>query len=176
MSSPIRHASSPPTPVNGGFLSPPTGALPSDRCVRCGTVTPAGVALCAEHNPGGMRGPSATQMHATILGGVLLGVIIFLLLMRLAAGSGEPFEVELLGAGAEAGGDVAVAFSIVNESESERVADCRVTRDGVPRPDDLAFRTERLPAGQLVLVERVLPPAPKASVAYVLDRLTVVCT
>jgi hypothetical protein len=173
---PVGPTSPPASLDRGGFLTPPAGALPGDRCVRCGAATPAGVALCAEHNPAGIRGPSATQMHATILGGVLLGAIFFLLLMRLAAGSGEPFRVELLGAGADAEGDIAVAFSIVNESGSERVADCRVTRDGVPRPDDLAFRTERLPAGQLVLVERDLPPAPAASVPYALDRLTVVCT
>ena len=99
-------------------------------------------------------------MHATILGGVLLGVLGFLILMRFSAGPGDPFRVELLGAGADPSGGVALAFSIVNEADSSRVADCRVTRDGVPRPDDLAFRTQRLPAGERVLVERVVPPAP----------------
>ena len=180
MSSPAGQAPSSqvgaPAPSGGGFLAPPAGALPGDRCMRCGAATPAGVALCAEHNPGALRGPSATQMHATIFAGVLAGAIGFLLLMRVGSGSGEPFAVELLGAGALATGEVALAFSIVNESEAERVADCRVTRDGVPRPDDLAFRTERLPAGELVLVERVVPPLRASSVPYALDRLTVVCT
>ena len=163
-------------PARPGFLAPPAGAIPTDRCVRCGATTPAGIALCGEHNPGRVQGPSSTQMHATILGGVLVGVIGLLLLWRLGSGSSDPFQVELLGAGQDPSGGVALAFSIVNEAEASRVADCRVTRDGVPRPDDLAFRTQRLPAGEFVLVERIVPPAPAESVAYDFDRMSVVCT
>jgi hypothetical protein len=158
-----------------GFLAPPVGAVPTDRCVRCGATTPAGVALCARHNPGRVQGPSSTQMHATILGGVLLGVLGLLLIWRLGAGSGEPFAVELFGAGRDPSGGVALAFSIVNEADASRVADCRVTRDGVPRPDDLAFRTQRLAAHEYVVIERIVPPAPVGAVDYDLDRMSVVC-
>ena len=131
-------------PTPRGFLAPPPGAVPTDRCVRCGTPTPAGVALCPMHNPGRVSGPSSTQMHATILGGVLVGVVGFLLLMSFASGRGDPFSVELLGAGADPSGGVALAFAIVNEADSSRVADCRVTRDGVPRPED-----SRVPHGAI---------------------------
>jgi hypothetical protein len=158
-----------------GFLAPPAGAVPTDRCVRCGTPTQAGVALCPTHNPGRVSGPSSTQMHATILGGVLVGVVGFLLLMSFASGRGDPFRVELLGAGADPSGGVALAFAIVNEADSSRVADCRVTRDGVPRPEDLAFRTERLAPAQRILIEKVVPPALPGSLAYDLDRLSVDC-
>ena len=115
-------------------------------------------------------------MHATILVGVLAGVVGFLVLMGLAAGPDDPFAVQLLGAGASADGGVALAFSILNEADIDRVADCRITRDGVPRPDDLAFRTQRLPPREAVLIERSAPAPGAASVAYVTDQLTVVCT
>ena len=162
-------------PAPRPFLAPAPDAVPTDRCVRCGTPTPAGVALCPTHNPGKVSGPSSTQMHATILGGVLIGVVGFLLLMSFSSGTGAPFRVELLGAGADPSGSVALAFAIVNEAETSRVADCRVTRDGVPRPDDLAFRTERLAPRERILVERLVPPAPPESVAYDLERLSVAC-
>src|SRR5688572_2070397 len=93
-------------PPRRGFLAPPVDAVPSDRCVRCGAATAAGVALCREHNPGRVQGPSSTQMHATILGGVLLGVLGLLVLWRLGAGSVDPFAVELLGAGRDPSGGV----------------------------------------------------------------------
>ena len=64
----------------------------------------------------------------------------------------------------------------MNEAERSRVADCRVTRDGVPRPDDLAFRTQHLPAGDFVLVERVVPPVQVGAVGYDLEWMSVVCT
>jgi hypothetical protein len=158
-----------------GFLAPPSDAVPTDRCVRCGSPTPAGVALCPTHNPGKVSGPSSTQMHATILGGVLVGVVGFLLLMTLTSGTGAPFRVELLGAGADPSGGVALAFAIVNEADASRVADCRVTRDGVPRPDDLAFRTERLEPGRRILVEKTVPPPLPETVAYDIERLSVAC-
>ena len=50
-----------------------------------------------------------------------------------------------------------------------------VTRDGVPRPDDLAFRTVALPAGETVTFERELTPPPSIP-SYDMESLTVVCT
>jgi hypothetical protein len=51
-----------------------------------------------------------------------------------------------------------------------------VTRDGVPRPDDLAFRTESLPAGQTVTFQRELAAPPEGSIAYDLEAITVNCS
>ena len=66
-------------------------------------------------------------------------------------------------------------FSIANEGETDGVADCRITRDGVPRPDDLAFRSPSLAAGESVTIERDLVPEPDSPVAYAADRLSIVC-
>jgi hypothetical protein len=164
-----------PTP-SGGILAPPEDAEPQDRCVRCGKPTPAGVSLCDEHNPGRISRPSATQMHATILGGIFLGVIGFFLIARCAMTSSGPYETSVIEAIPDGSGGVAVAFSIVNEGDAEGVADCRVTRDGIPRPDDLAFRTDPLAGGDRTLVERVLPPVPEGSQPYVPDSISVICT
>jgi hypothetical protein len=165
-----------PTSASAGFLAPPADARPFDRCVRCGVATPVGVALCQEHNPGRINGPSATQMHATILGGVLVGIVGFLFLMRLASSASGPFDVSTVSRSVAADGAALVTFSILNTGTDQGVADCRVTRDGVPRPDDYAFRTPALPAGESVSIERSLPVPHSGSAAYVPDRLSVICS
>lgn len=159
-----------------GFLAPRPDSQPVDHCVRCGVETPPGVALCDDHNRGRLSGPSATQMHATIFGGIVLGVIGFLLLANLAVRSAGPFDATVTVASAAADGAVALSFSLVNEGASDSVADCRVTRDGVPRPDDLAFRTEVVPGGASVELQRELAAPPEGSVGYDIETLTVVCS
>ena len=158
----------------GGFLAPPATAQPHDRCFRCGKETPAGVGLCEEHNPRGMRGPSATQMHATIFGGIALGFLGFILIANLAVGTTGPFAADVTTAAALPDGGASIAFTITNEGAQDGVPDCRVTLDGVARPEDLSFRAEKLPAGETVSLERVLDP-PGGPVGYVPDKISVVC-
>ena len=74
-----------------GLLAPRADGKPIDHCFRCGVETPPGVGLCDEHNPNGLKGPSSTQMHATIFGGIVLGVLGFYVVARLAVGSAGPF-------------------------------------------------------------------------------------
>jgi hypothetical protein len=134
------------------------------------------VALCDEHNPKHLVGPSATQMHATVFGGIALGVVGLFLLFNLLASSTGPYEAEVTSREPWRAGAVSLAFTVLNAGETEGVADCRVTRDGIPRPDDLAFRTPRVPAGGSVAIEKVTPAPLPESVHYDLDSLTVVCT
>ena len=81
---------------SAGFLAPRPGGEPTDHCFRCGKPTPAGEGLCDEHNPRHLRGPSSTQMHATVFGGIVLGVVGFFVLARLAVGTSGPFTTEVL--------------------------------------------------------------------------------
>ena len=162
-------------PGESGFLSPKPDARPVDHCFRCGRETPAGVGLCEEHNRGRLSGPSATQMHATIFGGIVLGVIGLFLLASLAVTTTGPFAASVTSATGGPDGSVLVAFTITNEGEDEGVADCRVTRDGVPRPDDLAFRTQAMSGGETMALERQLE-APRAAPAYDLESLTIDCS
>jgi hypothetical protein len=133
------------------------------------------VALCDEHNPSRLRGPSATQMHATVFVGLVVGVLGFLVLARGAVSTSGPFAAAVTAAVPAEAGALAVTFDVTNEGSAEAMADCRITRDGVPRPDDIAFRSPRLPAGQTVSLERVLVSDPDSYVAYDAERLSLIC-
>jgi hypothetical protein len=160
---------------DAGFLAPPPGVQPTDRCFRCGKETPAGVALCDEHNPSRLRGPSATQMHATVFVGLVIGVVGFFILARGAVSTSGPFPAAVTAAVPGEAGALSVMFDVTNEGVADAMADCRFTRDGVPRPDDVAFRSPRLPAGQTVSMERVLVSDPDSLVAYDTERLSLIC-
>lgn len=159
-----------------GFLSPTPGGHPQSHCVRCGKPTPPGIAMCEADNPGGIKGPSATQVHGTILVGVIIGAIVFLLLGRLAVGSGGPYEATIVGRASGSDGAAEVAITVVNRGASAGTATCRVTRDGAPRPDDLTFRTERIAPGDTVQLTRDLPIPDAGSAPYDLPRMSVICT
>ena len=164
-----------PPPNDRGFLAPTPDGQPVDHCFRCGKETAPGVGLCEEHNPKALRGPSSTQMHATVFLGIALGVVGLFVLFRLAQNDAGPFAAEVTTASAGASGAVSVAFSITNEGEANGHADCRFTRDGVPRPDDVAFRTPEMAGGETLTLQRDLTPEADSRVAYVPDLLSVVC-
>jgi hypothetical protein len=166
----------PPPAADHGFLAPTPDRQPVDHCFRCGKETPVGVGLCDEHNPKQLSGPSATQMHATVFAGIVLGVIGLFVLFRLTLTDAGPFSAQVTSSGAgAAAGSVAVAVSITNEGDSEGHADCRFTRDGVPRPDDVAFRTPAMAGGESISLERELTPEPDSPVSYVPELLSVIC-
>ena len=167
---------SPQPASDGGFLAPRPGSAPADRCFRCGVATPAGEGLCEEHNPNHLPGPSATQMHATIFGGVALGVLAFFLIARFAvSASGGPFTATVLDGSLDAAGAMTLQVSLTNAGESEGVADCRVTRDGFPRPDDAVFRSVVLGGGETVELRQGLPaPLPNTALNDP-DRASVIC-
>ncbi len=164
----------PALPIEHGFLAPSPTGHPVSHCYRCGKETPPGVSLCDADNPGKVKSPSATQLHATILGGVVLGIALLLFLLRFAVDQSGPFGTSVTGHVALADGGVQVAVSVTNAGDHEGIATCRITRDGTPRPDDLAFRTERLAPGATVTVTRTVP-APAGSAALVPERMTIIC-
>jgi hypothetical protein len=167
-----------PTEAQGdsGFLAPKPGSQPVDHCFRCGVATPAGVGLCDKHNRGHLSGPSSTQMHATVFIGIVLGVIGFFVIAGLAVVNAGPYDVEVTGAAADPEGGVTLSYAVSNEGEGEGVADCRITRDGVPRPDDLAFRAEAIAGGETATFERVLTAPPEGSIRYDAEAITVLCS
>ncbi len=164
----------PASPAEHGFLAPAPTGHPVSHCYRCGKETPPGVSLCDADNPGRTKAPSATQLHATILGGVILGIALFLFLLRFAVDDSGPFGTDIAGHIVLADGGVQVAVSVTNTGDREGIATCRITRDGTPRPDDLAFRTERLAAGATITVTRTVP-AVVGPARLVPDRMTVIC-
>lgn len=160
-------------PVETGFLAPAAAGRPVSHCFRCGKETPPGVSVCDADNPGRIKAPSATQAHATILAGVVAGFVLFLLLLRLTVEEGGPYAASVAGHVVLGGGAVEVAVTIANAGDEEGIASCRITRDGTPRPDDLAFRTERLAPGTSVTITRTV--AAPAGAALDPTRMTVIC-
>lgn len=165
----------PTIPPETGFLAPSPTGKPVSHCYRCGAETPPGVALCDMDNPGHVKAPSATQLHATILVGVVAGIVLLLLLLRFAVSQGGPFGGSIGGTIMLDDGGVQVAVTVTNTGDTEGIASCRITRDGTPRPDDLAFRTEHLEPGASVIVTRTVP-APAGPGVLVPERMTVICT
>lgn len=129
---------------------------PHDRCVRCGRPTPLGVALCEQDNPARIKGPSATQVHGTIVGGIIAGFVLFALLGRLAT-AGGPFEATVVGTASQADGRTAVVISVVNQGSGESAASCRISQGGLVGSGDDVFFTEPIPAGGTLRFERMLP-------------------
>jgi hypothetical protein len=168
------NSSAPPT--EGGFLAPRPDATAGDHCYRCGKPTPLGQSLCAECNPGRVKGPSTTQLHATILGGVVLGGIALLLMWRFMVGQGGPYGTTVTQKTIGADGAPAIVVTVVNSGKIAGVANCRVTRDGAPRPDDPTYRTERIEPGASATLQRQVPAPPINTPAYDAERMTVFCT
>jgi hypothetical protein len=160
-------------PVETGFLAPAPTGRPISHCFRCGKETPPGVSVCDADNPGRIKAPSATQVHATILVGVVAGFALFLFLLRFTVGQGGPYAADVSGHIALTDGGVQVAVTITNDGDRDGIANCRITRDGTPRPDDLAFRTERLAPGATVTVTRTMA-APDGAILNP-ERMTVIC-
>ena len=147
---------------------------PHDNCVRCGRPTPLGVALCERDNPGAIKGPSSTQVHGTILIGVIGGFVALLLLLRLASTGVGPFSSSLSGVATRADGGLNVAVSVANSGTRAVGASCRITLPGVSQFNEFVFFTEPIPAGQMRTFEQTLPALPNGA-ALPLSGLVVRC-
>ena len=121
---------------------------PHDTCFRCGRPTPAGVSLCERDNPGRIKSPSATQVHGTILIGVLVGFGGLLLLLRLVSGGAGEFTSALAGVATRADGGLDLVISVTNSGATTAGASCRVSVGGAPDYRDYVFVTEPIPAGE----------------------------
>jgi hypothetical protein len=130
--------------------------------------------MCEADNPGRIAAPSATQVHGTILAGVILGAIGFLFLMRFAVGAGGPYAATITDRIAADGG-IQVAVQVSNTGTSSGIATCRITRDGTPRQDDFVLRTQRIEPGSSIVISRLVAQPVGGSVAYNPERMTAIC-
>lgn len=133
---------------------------PHDTCLRCGRPTPLGVSLCERDNPGRIKSPSSTQVHGTIVIGVLAGFVLLAILLRLASFGAGPFESSITGAATRADGGLDVVVSVANGGTRPSGASCRIFAGGVPNFRDYVFFTEPIPAGETRQFSRVVPPVP----------------
>jgi len=156
-------------------LDPELASQPHDRCVRCGRATPLGVSLCEFDNPGHIGAPSATQLHATMLAGVGVGVLALAILAKVLTAGVGPFESRLVGQTILSNGGADVAIQVTNRGSKDGPATCQVSRGGALRPDDPVFLTQSIRAGTTITVTTVVPPPAAAQGTYQLGDLTVTC-
>ncbi|MGH2408251.1 MAG: hypothetical protein ACRDF7_09260 [Candidatus Limnocylindrales bacterium] len=149
---------------------------PHDQCARCGRPTPLGVSLCDDDNPAGLRPPSATQVHGTILGGVVVGFVLLAVLAHVVLSGLGPFPTNIQSATAKSDGGVDVVFSVDNGGSKASAATCRITRGGVGIESDPVFRTASIEPGATISVARTLPPPPPGDPAWNPARLVVRCS
>ncbi|MEP7360233.1 MAG: hypothetical protein ABI744_01510 [Chloroflexota bacterium] len=133
---------------------------PHDACIRCGRPTPLGVAMCERDNPGHIKGPSATQVHGTILFGVLGGFALLLILLRLAANGIGPFPSALNGVATRTDGGLQVSVAVTNSGTRASGTSCRIMAAGVPDFRDYVFFTPLIPAGTTQSFTQTVPPIP----------------
>ncbi|MFO1539355.1 MAG: hypothetical protein ACKOTZ_02765 [Chloroflexota bacterium] len=150
--------------------------VPNDRCLRCGRETPPGVSLCPADNPGKVKCPSTTQVHATILMGVIGGAIAVLLVLGQVSRPGGPYPVAAVDVAVGTDGLPSIVATVRNDGERRGVANCRVTRDGAPRQDDPTYRTEMIEPGAAVELRRTVPAVPEGTAPWDPERMSVVCT
>ena len=148
---------------------------PHDNCLKCGRPTPLGVSLCDADNPASIRSPSTTQVHATVLIGVLLGFLLLLVLFRLGSVGGNVFDSSVAGWSQQADGSFEVVVSVANNGNRAAGASCRIAADGVPDFRDYVFFSGPIPVGETLQFTRTVPP-PVGGVAVDGGRLAVTCS
>ena len=153
---------SPPTPATEPDTTT-TAAVrldqPHDTCFRCGRPTPPGVSLCERDNPARIKSPSSTQVHGTVLVGVLGGFIALAIVLRLVSAGVGPFTSVVSGVATRADGGLDVVVSVANGGTRQSGASCRISPGGAPDYRDYVFFTEPIPAGETRQFTRSLAPA-----------------
>lgn len=148
---------------------------PHDNCIRCGRPTPLGVALCERDNPAHIKGPSATQVHGTILFGVLGGFALLLVLLRLTTAGVGPFPSALNAVATRADGGLDVAVTVTNNGTRAAGASCRVSAVGEIDFRDYVFFTDQIAAGTTQSFTATVPPLPSGQALPAALTLAVRC-
>src|SRR3954463_16632637 len=133
---------------------------PHDTCLKCGRPTPVGVSLCKDDNPGRIKSPSTTQVHGTIVLGVIGGFVLLLALLRFGANGIGPFPSTLAGYTTLADGGLNVALTVTNSGSRQAGASCRISASGVPDFHDYIFFTQVLQPGETRTFTQAVPPNP----------------
>jgi hypothetical protein len=161
--------------VNGRPYFPQAGQ-PHDTCLRCGRATPLGVSLCDADNPAHIGAPSTTQVHGTIVAGLIVAFVLVALLGRLLIVEKGPFDAALSGRIARTDGAVDVVLQVTNRGKNTTPATCRVGRGGpVSEKQDLVFLTAPLPPGVATAFEKTLPAPLPGDPAWAIDGLVATC-
>ncbi len=132
---------------------------PHDTCFRCGRPTQPGVSLCDRDNPARIKAPSSTQVHGTILVGVIGGFIALAIILHLVSAGIGPFNSVVSGVATRADGGLEVLVAITNVGTRAAGASCRLSPGGAPDYRDFVFFTELILVGETRQLTRSLAPA-----------------
>ena len=92
-------------------------------CIRCGRPIPLEVALCETCNPIGLSQPSASQVHGTVVLGIVAFVAFLAIVGRFAVSGIGPFEARLVDA-VRSGDGLAVSIEITNTGTKPGATSC----------------------------------------------------
>jgi hypothetical protein len=136
---------------------------PHDACLKCGRPTPLGVSLCDNDNPANIKSPSTTQVHATILVGVIVGIGLLLLLFRFGSAGIGPFPSSLSATSTRADGGIDVAVTVTNK--------------GAQDFRDYVFFTQPIQPGETkTFTQTMPPPLPDSGTTLTAVNLVVKCS
>jgi hypothetical protein len=152
-----------------------TQPQPHDVCLKCGRPTPIGVSLCENDNPGRIKSPSTTQVHGTIVIGVIAGFLLVLGLLRVGTSAAGTFQSAIVGTASRPDGALEVAVRVTNSGTRAVGASCRISANGAPDFRDYAFFTDPIPAGGSTQFSKTVTSAPGGG-AIELSSLVVRCT
>jgi hypothetical protein len=114
----VTPATSPPTPV-------PIG--PTHPCARCGTPVAAGVGLCDECNPLGLRDVASGQVHGSVFIAVTVAIALLAVVARLSLADLGPFPARVDSVAARGDG-LAVTVTVTNQGGAAGRTTCRLGR------------------------------------------------
>jgi len=147
-----------PVPATGPAL-PLSPDEAHDTCFKCGRPTPPGVSLCADDNPARIKSPSPTQVHGTIVVGVVAGFVLLAGMLGLATTGVGPYPATVSGAATRPDGGLEVVITVRNDGVRQAGASCRVSASGTLDYRDAVVFTEPIPAGGSISFSQVLPPS-----------------
>ena len=128
-----------------------------DVCLKCGKPTPLGVSLCENDNPGRIKSPSTTQVHGTIVVGVLVGFGLLLLLFRFGSAGVGPFHSSIVGYSTRSDGSLDVAVMVQNAGTKAVGASCRISDNNAQDYTGYAFFTTPIAAGASQTFTQTIP-------------------
>jgi hypothetical protein len=95
-----------------------------------------------------IKSPSSTQVHGTILVGVIGGFIALALVFGATSAGTGPFTTSVSGVATRSDGGLDVVMSVTNNGTRASGASCRISVDGAPDYRDYVFFTEPIPVSE----------------------------
>ena len=129
------------------------------RCIKCGRPVAAEQSICEVCNRAGMRTPSASQYHGTIVVAIVLGVLGLAIAGSLSLRGIGPFRGSAVAFVAAPEGGVDVTVEVTNDGTQAGTASCQlIARDAAGgRLGGSTAMTPSIPGGATVTFSDRVP-------------------